>query len=90
MKEDGWARLRLLVALLLIFQLVSVVLMWTLNPLSLRSEASFALLLASDLVAFSVISYAARLRNTGGSVRESMVLVGSAAILLLMFLAIVE
>lgn len=88
MSPKEWSGIRLLVAFLLVFQLVSVVLMWSLNPIDQRSEAAFALLLASDLVAFSIIAYVARLRNLG--VRGAFVLMGSAAVLLLMFLAVLE
>lgn len=90
MNGEEWSRLRLLVATLLAFQLVSVVLMWSLNPTGQQSEGSFALLLAADLVAFSIVSYVARLRDIGGGIRGPFVLLGSAVVLLFMLLAIVE
>lgn len=88
MSAKEWQSVRLLVALLLVLQLVSVVLMWSLNPIGQRSEASFALLLAADLVSFSMVSYMARGRDLEGGVRGSYVLMGAAATLLFMFLAI--
>ena len=88
MSAKEWQTVRLMVALLLVLQLVSVVLMWSLNPIGQRSEASFALLLAADLVSFSMVSYMARGRDLEGGVRGSYVLMGAAATLLFMFLAI--
>ena len=89
MSTDEWRGLKTLVALLLAFQLVSVLLMWSLNPLSQRSQGSFALLLAADLVAFSIISYVNRLRNFAG-VRGPFVLLGSAMVQLFMLLAMTQ
>ena len=85
--SDGWGSVKMLVFFLLALQAVSVVLMWSLDPVGQRSQASFALLLAADLVSFSIISYLARSRIVGGGVRRSFVLMGSAATLLFMFLA---
>ena len=83
-----WGKLRLLVALLLVLQLVSVLLVWSLNPIGQQSEASFALLLAADLVAFSIVSYLVRTRNNDGGAKGAFVLAGSAAVLLFMLLAL--
>ena len=88
MSAKEWQSVRLLVALLLVLQLVSVVLMWSLNPIGQRSEASFALLLAADLVSFSMVSYMARGRDLEGGVRGSYVLMGAAATQLFMNMAI--
>lgn len=85
--SDEWRSVKMLVVFLLILQAVSVVLMWSLNPLGERSQASFALLLAADFVSFSMISYIARNRSSGGGIRGAFVLMGSAATFLFMFLA---
>lgn len=89
LNANEWSGVRNLVAFLLVLQLVSVVLMWTLNPIGQRSEASFALLLAADLVAFSIISYVSRVRALGRGIREPFVLVGSAAVFLFTLLALI-
>lgn len=90
MNAADWGRVQLLVALLLVFQLVTVVLMWSLNPIGQVSQGSFALLLAADLLAFSMVSYVARIRNLERNLRGYLILVGSAAVLLVMFLALLE
>ena len=48
------------VALLLLLEIVSVYFLWSLNPLGHGSETAFALFLALNLVAFSMISYVYR------------------------------
>ena len=88
MSPSEWGKLRTLVALLLILQLVSVLLAWSLDPVCQQSETSFALLLAADLVAFSVVSYLARTSNQGIGGRGPFVLAGSVAVLLFMLLAL--
>jgi uncharacterized membrane protein YozB (DUF420 family) len=79
-------QLRTLVVLLLTLQCVSVVLAWSLNPVSQRSQTAYALLLAADLVGFSLVSYISRVGNRGETVRGAFVLAGSAAVLFFMFL----
>ena len=88
MSAGEWSKLRLLVALLLVFQLVSVLLAWSLNPIGQQGEASFPLLLAADLVAFSVVSYLVRTVSREGGARGPFVLAGSATVLLFMLLAL--
>ncbi len=90
MNDEEWGRRKLLVVLLLVLQLVSVLLMWALNPVGQQSQASFALLLASDLVAFSIVSYVARRGSMGEGVRGYYVMAGSAAVFLFVFLALVQ
>ena len=85
--SDAWGSIKKLVIILLNIQTFSVLLMSSLDPVGQRSQPSFTLLLAADLVSFSMISYMARSRNMGGGVRGSFVLMGSAATLLFMFLA---
>lgn len=88
MSPEEWSKVRTLVVLLLVLQAVSVVLMWSLNPVGQRSETSFALLLAADLVAFSSVSYLGRRENLGGKIRGEFVLAGSAVVLLFVLLAL--
>ena len=89
MSSDEWGGLRVLVALLLVLQLVSVLLVWSLNPVGQKSQTSFALLLAADLVAFSIVSHTARTWNRGSCVKGPFVLAGSGAVLLFMLLALI-
>ena len=88
MSSSEWGSLRLFVALLLLLQLVSVLLAWSLNPIGRQSETSFALLLAADLIAFSIVSYLARTHNQEGGTRGPVVLAGSTAVLFFMLLAL--
>jgi hypothetical protein len=81
-----WGRVRVLVVLFLVLQLVATVLVWSLNPVGPKSESEFALLLAADLVAFSVVSYIARKGNREEPINRAFVLAGSAVVLALMFL----
>ena len=90
MSPEEWSRVRTLVVLLVILQAVSVFLMWSLNPTGQRTQTSFALLLAADLVAFSSVSYLGRIGDMGGKVRGALLLAGSAAVLLFMLLALTE
>ena len=89
LNPEEWSKVRTLVILLLVLQAVSVLLMWSLNPKGQRSETSFALLLAADLVSFSSISYLTRVENLGGRIRGALVLAGSAVVLLFMLFALI-
>ena len=84
-----WGRVKTLVVLFLVLQLVSLVLLWSLNPLSPRAESDFALLLAADLVAFATVSYIVRKGNRGENAKGGFVLGGSVVALLFMLLVLV-
>ena len=73
------------VALLILLELVSVVSLWALNPVSTAGEKTFALLLAVDLVAFAMISYVYRMSKTGESAARAPILTGCCFALLLLF-----
>lgn len=88
MSLDEWGSLRLFVVLLLGVQVVSVVFAWLLNPLGGKSQTEFVLLLATDLVAFALISYIGRIGGRGQSPRGGYILAGSAAVLFFMFLVL--
>ena len=88
MSSGEWSKVRLLVTLLLVLQAVAVLLAWSLDPIGQQDETSFALLLAGDLVAFSVVSYLARTWNGDSGGRGPFVLAGAAAVLLFMLLAL--
>ena len=84
MSSFEWARLKTLVVVLLVLQAVSAFFAWTLNPLSQSSEEVYALLLAVNLVAFSMVSYI----NRAEIVNAKLILVGCSAALILMLLVL--
>ena len=73
------------VALLILLEIVSVVSLWTLNPLSTADEKTFALLLGVDLVAFAMISYTYRAFKTGESAARAPIIAGCCFAVLLLF-----
>lgn len=72
-----------MVASLLVLQVVSVVLLWTLNALDEASEGTFALFLAIDLVSFALISYSYRTTREGAGPKVIWVVAGSALVVIL-------
>jgi hypothetical protein len=88
MSAENWSWLRLFVIVLLALQAVAVILVWVLNPIGQQSEAQFALLLAADLVAFTMISYAARHGSEGERVNGGLVLVGSGLVMFFMLMVL--
>lgn len=85
MNPGEWSWLKILVISLLVLQLVSVVLVWSLNPLGQPSQTVFALLLSANLVAFATNSYLNRTWNSGGLVRTWLLALGSVLVLFFMF-----
>lgn len=73
------------VALLLLLEVVSVYLLWVLNPVDQASQATFALFLAVDFVAFSMISYVYRVDKRGEGVNRGLMLLGCCMLLILLF-----
>ncbi len=84
MSAGNWKWLRTLVIVLLALQFVAVLFAWVASPVGRQSEAQFALLIAADLVAFTMVSYAARHGIEGESVREGLLLAGSGVVMLFM------
>ena len=88
MSPDEWGSLRLFAFLLLGVQLVSVVFAWLLDPLGVKSQTEYVLLLATNLVAFALLSYIGRAGGKGQDPRGEYILAGSAAVLFFMFLVL--
>jgi hypothetical protein len=84
-----WGNLRNVVVLLIVMQVVSVILAWSLNPLGSRSETAFPLLLATNMIAFAIVSYVGRMGNRDEDVNGRWVLVGSAAVLFFMLMVLI-
>ena len=76
-----------IVALLLLFELVSVFFLWTFNPVGSGAEATFVLILATDLISFALISYVYRALKTAGMFGRLPVVGGCAFIALLLLLS---
>ncbi len=89
MSAGNWKWLRTFVIVLLALQLVAVLLAWVISPVGQQSEARFALLIAADLVAFTMVSYAARHGIEGEGVSERLLLAGSGAVMLFMVMVLV-
>jgi len=87
MKLNDWVTYRILV-LLLLFGLLSVVLLWTLNPTGSQSQTTFAIFLSIDLVVFAMISYIFRVSKWKEEVRRLPLLAGCVALLILLYIGL--
>jgi membrane associated rhomboid family serine protease len=83
MKLNDWLTNRIFV-LLLVFGLLSVIFLWTLNPVGNQSQTTFAIYLSIDLLIFSMVSYIFRVSKWDEDVRRLPLLAGCAALLLLL------
>lgn len=75
-----------IVALLLLFELASVFFLWTFNPVGPLAEPAFALLLATDLISFAMISYIYRVLKMYNRFGRLPLLAGCVFISALLFL----
>ena len=73
------------VALLLLLEAVSVYYLWSLNPVGSTDEGLFAIFLALNLVAFSMISYVYRKAKLGEEASRLFLLMGCCMLLVLLF-----
>jgi len=87
MRLNDWVTRRILV-LLLLFGILSVVLLWTLNPTSSQSQTIFAIFLSIDLVVFAMVSYIFRVSKWGEEVRRLPLLAGCFALLILLYIGL--
>jgi membrane associated rhomboid family serine protease len=87
MKLNDWLTYRIFV-LLLIFGLLSVIFLWTLNPVSSDSQTIFAIYLSVDLVVFAMISYIFRMSKWGEDVKRMPLIAGCAALLVLLYVGL--
>jgi membrane associated rhomboid family serine protease len=87
LKLGDWLTNRIFV-LLLIFGLLSVIFLWTLNPVSSQSQTTFAIYLSIDLVVFVMVSYIFRMSKWGEDVRRLPLIAGCVALLVLLYVGI--
>jgi len=87
MRLNDWVTRRILV-LLLLFGILSVALLWTLNPTSSQSQTTFAIFLSIDLVVFAMVSYIFRVSKWGEEVRRLPLLAGCLALLILLYIGL--
>jgi hypothetical protein len=78
-----------IVAILVLVQLVSVVFLWSLNPVSKTGEGVFALLLAIDLVSLAMISNIYRAYKHRDELNRGFLLAGCSLILIFVFVSLV-
>jgi len=84
MKPREWLVYRIF-ALLLFFGVLSVIFLWTLNPVSSQSQTTFAIYLSIDLVVFAMISYIFRVSKWDEDVGRLPVIAGCLALLILLY-----
>jgi len=87
MKLNDWLTYRIIV-LLLLFGLLSVIYMWTLNPVSSRSQTTFAIYLSIDLVVFAMVSYIFRVSKWNEDVKRLPLIAGCVALLILLYVGL--
>jgi hypothetical protein len=75
-------------ALLILLGLVSVVYLWTLNPVQSKAQTIFALLLSVDLVVFAMASYIYRVSKWNEGVSRLPLLGGCIILLILLFVGL--
>jgi hypothetical protein len=73
------------IAILIIFQIVSVVYLWTISTVGLAAEQLFALFLGGDVLAFAMVSYIYRCSKSNSSPRILWLVAGSGMLVVLMF-----
>jgi len=88
--SDAYEKLGLrIVALLILLEILSVYFLWTLNPVGSTAESSFAVFLATDLVAFFMMSYLVRSIMRYDRFGRLPVMAGAFFILILVFAGLV-
>ena len=87
MKLNDWLTGRIFV-LLLLFGLLSVLFLWTLNPVSSQSQTTFAIYLSIDLVVFAMVSYIFRVSKWGEEVRRLPLVSGCVVLLILLYMGL--
>jgi RsiW-degrading membrane proteinase PrsW (M82 family) len=71
-------------AILIIFQIVSVIFLWSISTVGLSAEQLFALFLGADILAFAMVSYVYRSLKEKESPRMIWLLAGSGMLVVLM------
>jgi predicted membrane channel-forming protein YqfA (hemolysin III family) len=75
-------------ALFILLGLVSVVCLWTLNPVQSQAQTAFALLLSVDLVVFAIASYVYRVSKWKEGVSRLPLLGGCIILLILLIVGL--
>jgi hypothetical protein len=83
MKLSDWTTARIAV-LLIMFGILSVVFLWTLNPVGSQSQSAFAIYLSIDLVVFAMISYIFRMSKWKEDVGRLPLVAGCIALIVLL------
>jgi hypothetical protein len=73
-----------IVALLLLFEILSVYFLWVANPVGPSAERAFALYLASDLISFAMISYVYRVLKRENRFGRFPIIAGCCLVIVLM------
>jgi hypothetical protein len=73
------------VAILVIFQIASVVFLWTISTVGLAAEQLFALFLGADVLSFAMVSYLYRNLKAGESPRIVWLAAGALMLVVLVF-----
>jgi len=87
MNSNGWVVYRIY-ALLLLFGLLSVIFIWTLNPVSSQSQTAFAIYLSIDLIIFAMVNYIFRISKWGEEVKRLPLVGGCVALLILLYVGL--
>lgn len=87
MKLNNWLTNRIFV-LLLLFGLLAVIFLWTLNPVGSQSQAIFAVYLSIDLIMFAMVSYIFRVSKWGEEVRRLPLFAGCVTLLILLYVGL--
>jgi hypothetical protein len=76
-----------IIALMLVVEVISVFLLWTLDPLTSQGQDAFALYLAVDFVAFAMMAYLYRILNAEGRISRVFMIAGCLFIAALFFVS---
>jgi hypothetical protein len=78
-----------LIWLLVIVEVASSVLLWTIDTSSPSGESFFGLYLSLDLIAFAMMTYVYRVTKVGDAIGRLPVLVGCAMLVVLVFATLI-
>jgi hypothetical protein len=78
-----------MIAILIIFQVVSVIFLWSISTVGLTAERLFALFLGADVLSFAMVSYLYRRLKLNESPSFIWLVSGSVMLVILMFSAAV-
>jgi hypothetical protein len=80
----GISLLALQVIFLLAIQFTSIVVLWSLNPLTQAATDTFALYLSLNMVAFAIVSYMYRSRRSSKAPSPAWLAIGYLALIVLL------